>query len=104
MKSSYIAFHKKKGIYLGVIAGYALFSTNNIVFSSKAIKFVSKEEIREFFDSILPKLSDEIRAIKIQTESTNEYYIDVADILKSGHTEHTESMIDNIPTINETIH
>jgi hypothetical protein len=104
MAKAYIAFHENKGIYLGAVAGYAIFSTNNIVFTPAAIKFDSAEELQDFFDKTLPNLSKEISAIEIETNTETEYYINVVDIIKSGHIEHTETMVDNMLMINETIH
>jgi hypothetical protein len=101
--NSYIAFHEKNGIYLGVFGGVALFSNTELAFSSKAIRFNSEEEIRNFFMKSVPKLADQIQAIPITTKSTD-YYVDVVDIIKSGHTKHTDSMIDNMLMPNENIH
>lgn len=102
--NSFIAYHEKIGIYLGVFSGYALFSANKIAFSSKAIRFDSAEAVREFFsNSISKSIADEIQAIPVQTSSTGNY-IDLVDILKSGHKKHTESMLDNFPTLSDTIH
>jgi hypothetical protein len=101
--TSYIAVHSKKGIYLGVYAGHALFSGAAIAFSSKAIRFDEEAAIHEFFKKSLPDLAKNIKAIAIETSSTS-HYVDVADILRSGYKEHTMSMVDNIPMINENIH
>jgi hypothetical protein len=100
---SYIAFHEDRGIYLGVYLGHALFSNSSLVFSSKAIRFDSDDEVRSFFNKALPALSSEIVAIEVETSSTNNY-VDVVDILKSGHRKHIETMIQNLPMLNETIH
>jgi hypothetical protein len=100
---SYIAVHKDNGIYLGVVAGYALFSVTDIPVSSKAIRFASEEEVLTFFEKSLPKLSDGITAIKIETNAKGNY-VDVVDILKSGYYNHTDSMVDALPVENETIH
>lgn len=98
---SYIAVHKEKGIYLGIFAGFYLFSNSEVAFSTKAIRFNSEEEISEFFGG--SKISSSITAVQVQTKDTGPY-IDVVDILKSGHKLHTDSMIANIPMENETIH
>ena len=39
----------------------------------------------------------------LETTSTGSY-IDVVDIIKSGHTKHISSMIENMPMKNENIH
>jgi DUF438 domain-containing protein len=101
--TSYIAVHSDKGIYLGVIAGHAIFSSNNMVESTKAIRFNSKNEIMEFFRQHIPSLADKVVAIPVQTTSTT-YYVDIVDIIKSGYREHTESMFANLFTDNETMH
>jgi len=98
---SYIAVHKEKGIYLGIFAGFYLFSNSEVAFSSKAIRFNSKEEISDFFGT--SKIADEVKAIKVQTKETGDY-VDVIDIIKSGYTKHTDTMVANIPMENETIH
>jgi hypothetical protein len=97
--TSYIAVHEDKGIYLGIFAGFFLFSNNRSVFSSKAIRFDTEEEILEFFsDSKI-----DIKAIPVKTKNISNY-VDVIDIIKSGYIKHTDSMIANIPMENETIH
>jgi hypothetical protein len=101
---AYIAFHEERGIYLGVFAGYALFSGSPIAFSSKAIRFDTEEDIYEFFSKAASKIiSEEIKAIPVETSSVGNY-VDLVDILKSGHKKHTESMLDNLPTLSDTIH
>jgi hypothetical protein len=102
MKSC-IAFHEKQGIYLGVYLGHALFSNSALAFSSKAIRFNTEDEVRSFFDKVLPTISSEIIAVEVETQSTDNY-VNVTDILKSGHRKHTETMIQNLPMMNETIH
>lgn len=100
----YIAFHEKKGIYLGVFSGYALFSGSPMAFSSKAIRFDAEEDVHSFFKkSVRSEVSADITAIPIETNSIGNY-VDLVDILKSGHTKHTESMLDNYPTISDTVH
>lgn len=101
--TSYIAFHQEKGIYLGITAGYIIFSLNNVVHASKAIRFNTKEEIKVFFDDILPKYSPDVIAVPVSTSSAG-FYVDVVDILKSGHKVHTESMVEHMFTLNETLH
>lgn len=101
---SYIAFHETRGIYLGVFTGYALFSASPMAFSSKAIRFESETDVYEFFKKALPNsISDEIKAVPVETHSTGGY-VDLIDIIKSGHTKHTESMLDNFPNLSDTIH
>jgi hypothetical protein len=100
---SYIAVHKTHGIYLGVLSGVALFSNSEIVFSSKAIRFNSEEEIHNLFAKSATKLADQIQIVPVTTKSTD-YYVDVVDIIKSGYTKHTDSMIQNMYMPNETIH
>lgn len=101
---SYIAFHEKRGIYLGVFEGYALFSANPIAFSYKAIRFDSEKMVQCFFEKTYSKdLSAAIRAIPVETTSVDNY-VDLVDILKSGHKKHTESMLDNLPTLSDTVH
>jgi hypothetical protein len=100
---SYIAFHETRGIYLGVLAGCALFSATMSI-SSKAIRFDTEEMIQDFFKKTLPGgFSDEIKAIPVETKSTDNY-VGVIDIIRSGHKKHTESLLDNLQTLSDTIH
>lgn len=103
MKNSYIAVHKKRGIYLGVVSGYALFSESSMAISSKAIRFEDPGDIQSFFSSVLPALSEDIEPVKIQTNETGNY-VGVADILKSGYYNYTDSMVDALPSQSESIH
>jgi hypothetical protein len=100
---SYIAFHEDKGIYLGVFAGHALFSASPIAFSSKAIRFEEEQDVYKFFDKSLPNISNEIVALEVDTTYAGNY-VDVVDIIKSGHKKHVSSMVDNMPMKSETIH
>jgi hypothetical protein len=100
----YIAFHEERGIYLGILAGFALFSNNNLAFTYKAIRFESAEEVYGFFKKAVPKIADEIQAIPVYTESKDDSYISVIDIIKSGHKAHVNSLFENMPTYNETTH
>lgn len=101
--NSYIAVHKTKGIYLGIVAGYALFSNTDAPFTSKAIRFQSVDEVMKFFESSLPNLYEGVSAIEIQTKETGNY-VDVVDILKSGYYSYTDSMVEALPAYSETIH
>ena len=101
--ASYIAVHEKKGIYLGVVAGYALFSNANTVFTSKAIRFETSDEVMTFFETSLPNLREGVSAVEIQTKETVNY-VDVVEILKSGYYNHTDSMVKALPPYSETIH
>ena len=99
MESSYIAFHETDGIYLGIdpIRYCPVFSTSDMVYTSKAVRFDSKSDIDRFF------LNEEIKSIPVKTAVTGSY-VDVIDIIKSGHTKHTENMIDKIPMTNKNTH
>lgn len=101
--TSFIAFHEEKGIYLGAYMGHALFSNSVLALSSKAIRFDKESEIHEFFGKALPSLSKEIVAVPVETTSRGNY-VDLVDILKSGHTKHTETLLDNLPAMSDTIH
>lgn len=101
---SYIAFHEDRGIYLGVFAGYALFSGSPMAFSSKAIRFDTEKDVYDFFNKAASKsISEEIKAVPVETTSTGNY-VDLVDILKSGHKKHTESMLDNLSALSDTVH
>lgn len=100
---SYIAFHEDRGIYIGVFAGHALFSASPIAFSSKAIRFAEEQDVYEFFDKSLPNMINEIVALEVETSYAGNY-VDVVDIIKSGHKKHVNSMIKNMPMVNENIH
>jgi hypothetical protein len=100
---SYIAFHEDKGIYLGVFAGHALFSASAIAFSSKAIRFEEEQDVYTFFNKSLPIMAKEIVALEVETAYAGNY-VDVVDIIKSGHKKHVISMVDNMPMKSESIH
>lgn len=100
---SYIAFHEDRGIYMGVYLGYHLFSNSPITLSSKAIRFDTETDIHAFFEKSLPKMSAEILTVAIESNSTDNY-VNVIDIIKSGHTKHTENMLDNLPMLTYTLH
>lgn len=104
MTTCYIAFHERRGIYLGIYEGYAMFSNTDFAFSSKSIRFGSQLEIRDFFYDHFPSIAAEISGIPITTKALVGYYVNLVDILKSGHTKHTQSMLYNLPVASYTIH
>ena len=101
---TFIAVHKERGIYLGVLADRAIFSENNIPGTYAAVGFKTPADVYEFFDKHLPDLAEEIHIVSVNACIMNELYVGVTDIIKSGYTEHVASMVENIPMTNETIH
>ena len=83
--------------------GYAMFSNTPSAATSKAIRFESEREIRDFFGNHIPSIAKEISGVTITTKPTGNY-VDLVDILKSGHIKHTESMLDNLPVTSYTVH
>jgi len=84
--------------------GFTHILVNFSLFNYWVQKYTTHEKLvlKDFFEKSVPTISQAIQAIPVETDSTD-HYVDVVDILKSGHKKHTESLVDNIPC-NSTIH
>lgn len=92
MKHRTIAINPEKGIFLGSVAGYAVFSKTDPIGIAKAYGFDSPEDAKRFFETALPVMSNNMIYPVITTSS--EDYVSCVDIIKSGYEKYTYNMID----------
>lgn len=77
-----IAYHKERGIFVGVLEGYAIFSKNDPTENYEVYGFESLEKAKNFFEQSVPGMRDKILYEKVQCNSE---YVSVIDIIKSGN-------------------
>lgn len=101
MKSKYIAISPEKGVFLGAVHGYALFSKSNPMGMYNACGFDSLEDARSFINASLPAIANTVFYPEIPTSSD---YVSCVDIIKQGYGKHTHSMMDYLDMPSESIH
>lgn len=101
MMTRTIAIHKEKGIFLGVIAGYAVFSKTDPIGTPKAYSFNSPEEAKKFVETSIPVSSNTMFYPEIETLSE---YVSCVDIIKQGYEKYTYNMMDYLDMPSEAKH
>lgn len=101
MKKRVIAINPDKGIFLGTVAGYAIFSKNDPIGISKAYGFESPEVAKEFFGDSLPSYANTMLYPVIETETD---YVSCVDIIKQGYEKYTHYMVDYLDMPSEAKH
>lgn len=101
-KTRTIAISPEKGIFLGSVAGYAVFSKTDPFGIPKAYGFDSPEDARRFFDSAMPTISNNMIFPVISTPSDD--FVSCVDIIKSGYEKHTYNMIDYLDMPSNQMH
>jgi hypothetical protein len=102
MKKRTIAINPEKGIFLGSVAGYAVFSKTDPFGIPKAFGFDSPEHAKDFFATVLPLMSNNMIFPVITTNSDD--YVSCVDIIKQGYEEHTYKMMDYLDMPSTTMH
>lgn len=103
MKKRTIAINPEKGIFLGSMGGYAVFSKTDPIGISKAYGFDSPDDAKKFFDSALPMLSNNM-IFPVITTSTSDDYVSCVDIIKQGYEQYTYNMMDYMDMPSTTMH
>lgn len=80
-KNRYIVYHKERGIFVGVLSGYAIFSKNDVTETYEVYGFETLEKAKNFFEQSVPGMADQVLYEPIQSNSE---YISVIDIIKAG--------------------
>ena len=101
MKTKTIAINPDKGIFLGSVAGYAVFSKTDPIGIPKAYGFDSPEAARKFFETSLPSTANSMFYPEIQTMSD---YVSCVDIIKQGYERYTYNMVDYLDMPSEAKH
>lgn len=101
MKKRAIAINPDKGIFLGSVAGYAVFSKTDPIGISKAYGFDTPDDARDFFERALPSFANTMFYPVIET---NDDYVSCVDIIKQGYEMYTHNMIDYLDMPSSSIH
>lgn len=101
MKTRTIAISPEKGIFLGSVGGYAVFSKTDPIGLHKAYGFQSPEAAKEFFDGALPSVANTMFYPMIETQSE---YVSCVDIIKQGYEKYTYNMMDYMDMPSTTMH
>lgn len=95
-----IAINEKHGIFIGTVAGYAIFSKNDPVGAYKAYGFKNEVEANLYFDVNLTKSKKGTFFVDIETSTD---YVSCVDIIKAGYGEYATDMINNMYMPSEAI-
>lgn len=101
MKKKVIVISTEKGIFLGSISSYAIFSKTDPIGFPKAYGFDTMEEAHKFVDKAMPNHANTMFYVPILTDTD---YVSVVDIIKQGYEAHTYNMMDYLPMPSESIH
>lgn len=95
-----IVYHPIRGIFIGVLSGYAIFSKNDPMGNYEVYGgFDSLEKAKNFFRDNVPGMKDNILYEEIESYSE---YVNVIDIIKSKKTNlDIENLFVNLPEYNE---
>lgn len=98
-KTKVIVSHPEKGIFVGVMGGYAIFSETDTSGSFYVYGFETLEKAQKFFNENVPSMKDSVAYNPIK--STSEY-VSVVDIIKSKVPDvNTTQLFLNLPCENE---
>lgn len=97
----YAIIEEELGFFLGAYEKFGVFAKTDIFGLDKAYGFESREDADEFIDEYLGRDRGDWFVVEINTDNK---YIDVIELLKSGYGEYTHSMADNLPMTNFEIH
>lgn len=100
-KTRYIVYHQERGIFVGVLSGYAIFSKNDATDTYEVYGFETLQKAKDFFEGSVPGMADQVLYEEIESETE---YVSVIDLVKSGkkHLDIYELFL-NLPAENELI-
>lgn len=96
-----IAISPEKGIFLGSVSGYAVFSKTDPIGLSSAIGFESVEIAQEFFTGALPNMANTMLFPVLETPTD---HVSCVDIIKQGYEAYTYNMMDYLYMPSEAKH
>lgn len=97
----YVIVEENLGFFLGAFQKFGVFAKTDVFGLSKAYSFPTEEEAQEFIDEFLGRSRGDWKVLSVKTDDK---YIDVVDLLKSGHEKYTHRMIDYLPMISTQMH
>lgn len=109
----YIIIDPEEGVFLGThgtpipsqgVRIVPLFSKQNIFEITKAASFPDKKEATGYLNRYLKIGFPSAFVAAVETRDSKDDFVDVIDIVKSGHGKYAEGMIAAIPMGNTSIH
>lgn len=85
-------------------ARIALFSSHNIFDITKAVAFLTEEDATKYMNTYIKRRCPKAQVVPVFSDNTNEPYVDVIDIVKSGYGEHAWDLIDAMPMPSQYFH
>lgn len=97
----YLIVEKELGLFLGVYQGVFIFAKDNSFPIIKAPGFDSPDDAEYYIAKYFPKENKKYGVIDVET---NDKYVNIIDVIKSGYKEYTYNLIDFIPMLSGAIH
>jgi len=97
----YLIVEKELGLFLGVYQNIFIFAKTNVFPIVKAPGFNSVEDAEYYIAKYFPKENKTYGVIDVET---NDKYVNIIDVIKSGYKEYTYNLIDFIPMLSGAIH
>lgn len=97
----YAIIEEDLGFFLGAFQKFGVFAKTDLFGLHKAYSFKTEEEANKFIGEYLGKDRGYWLVVSIDTD---EKYIDVVDLLKSGYGKYTHNMVDSLPMTNQEVH
>lgn len=97
----YAIIEEDLGFFLGAYQKFGVFAKTDVFGIHKAYSFKTEKEANSFLNKSLGKDRGDWLVVGINTD---EKYIDVVHLLKSGYGRYTHNMIDSLPMYSQEIH
>lgn len=97
----YIVVDEVRGVFLGSFNQYALFAKNDILGSTKAFSFDTRDEAEEYIENVLKNKNADCKVIEVDAKNK---YVRVEDIVKQGYGRYTHYLVDNLPMQSDSFH
>lgn len=101
MKMKYIVISQEKGVFLGAVSGYALFSKTNPMGMYNAYGFDTLDTAQNFVSTNLPTIANTAIYPQIPTSTD---YVSCVDIIKHGYGKYTHDMMNYLDMPSESVH
>ena len=95
----YLLVKEEKGIFIGTVQGYAIFSNNDVFGYNNAITFEETEEIRKAFEATIPDVQFKFLPIDIDKK-----YASHAEMARQGYGKYLEKMLEHAPAASDKFH
>jgi hypothetical protein len=97
----YAIVEEDLGFFLGAFEKFGVFAKTDVFGLHKAFSFDSEREANRFIDEYLGRSRGDWAVVSIDTKDK---YVNVVDLLKSGHDKYTHKMMDGLAMTNIQVH